>query len=119
MQKQSSRPTNGVKSYPHNFSLNDRSRQALAELNILYPDSTPAELLNHLIQVAWCRRCPEIEAAKGGAPEDVSFCLRARQAGFEVWCHPGVRVGHVGVFVAWPDYFLGGNSPGNIGAVLG
>lgn len=26
--------------------------------------------------------------------EDVSFCLDAKKAGFEIWCHPQVRVGH-------------------------
>jgi hypothetical protein len=26
--------------------------------------------------------------------EDVSFCLDAIKAGFEIWCHPLVRVGH-------------------------
>jgi hypothetical protein len=30
-------------------------------------------------------------------PEDVSFCVKARQLGFEVWCIPTVKVGHVGV----------------------
>jgi hypothetical protein len=27
--------------------------------------------------------------------EDVSFCLDARKkCGFEIWCHPQIRVGH-------------------------
>ena len=26
--------------------------------------------------------------------EDVSFCLDAKKAGFEIWCHPQIRVGH-------------------------
>ncbi len=26
--------------------------------------------------------------------EDVSFCLDAKEAGFEIWCDPRVRVGH-------------------------
>jgi hypothetical protein len=26
--------------------------------------------------------------------EDVSFCLDAKAAGFEVWCDPRIRVGH-------------------------
>jgi len=26
--------------------------------------------------------------------EDVSFCLDAKEKGFEIWCHPGIRVGH-------------------------
>ena len=28
--------------------------------------------------------------------EDLSFCLRARKAGFNIWCHPQVNVGHIG-----------------------
>jgi hypothetical protein len=26
--------------------------------------------------------------------EDVSFCLDAKEAGFEIWCDPQIRVGH-------------------------
>jgi hypothetical protein len=26
--------------------------------------------------------------------EDVSFCLDAKEAGFEIWCDPKIRVGH-------------------------
>ena len=26
--------------------------------------------------------------------EDVSFCLDAKEAGFEIWCDPNIRVGH-------------------------
>ena len=26
--------------------------------------------------------------------EDVSFCLDAKEAGFEIWCDPRIRVGH-------------------------
>jgi hypothetical protein len=26
--------------------------------------------------------------------EDVSFCLEAKKCGFEIWCHPQIRVGH-------------------------
>jgi len=30
-------------------------------------------------------------------PEDASFCIQAgRLFGFELWCHPGVQLGHVG-----------------------
>ena len=27
--------------------------------------------------------------------EDISFCYRLKKAGFELWCHPDVRVGHL------------------------
>jgi len=42
----------------------------------------------------------------GWAPEDVSFCLRARRAGFSIWCNPTVKLGHMGYAVAWPDMSL-------------
>ena len=28
--------------------------------------------------------------------EDLSFCIRARGCGYEIWCDPAVRIGHVG-----------------------
>ena len=40
--------------------------------------------------------------------EDLSFCIRARECGFNIWCDPKVRVGHYGrtvydekAFLAW------------------
>lgn len=35
--------------------------------------------------------------------EDVAFCWRAAQCGFEIWADPAVRVGHVGRTVIWPE----------------
>lgn len=32
-----------------------------------------------------------------GFGEDLSFCLRAREVGAEIWCDPGVELGHIGV----------------------
>ncbi len=45
--------------------------------------------------------------------EDVSFCVKARRLGFEIWCVPQVRPGHVGVnvfmhaddFAVWSERF--------------
>lgn len=31
--------------------------------------------------------------------EDIVFCKDAREAGFEVWCDPTIRMGHVGSYV--------------------
>ena len=28
--------------------------------------------------------------------EDIAFCLKAREAGITIWCHPKVQVGHIG-----------------------
>ena len=36
-------------------------------------------------------------------PEDLSFCMRARYAGFSVWCHPGVRIGHIKATAHYPE----------------
>ena len=32
-----------------------------------------------------------------GFGEDLSFCLRAREVGTEIWCDPSVKLGHIGV----------------------
>ena len=42
---------------------------------------------------------PKMQVFESGAVqdmcgEDVSFCLDAKEAGFEIWCDPRVRVGH-------------------------
>lgn len=34
-----------------------------------------------------------------GFGEDLSFCLRAKELGFEIWCDPTVNCGHVGHMV--------------------
>ena len=33
--------------------------------------------------------------------EDLSFCLRAKKAGFDVWCNPDVNLGHIFESVIW------------------
>ena len=35
--------------------------------------------------------------------EDVAFCQRATNLGYEIWCEPTARVGHVGRIVIWPE----------------
>ena len=35
--------------------------------------------------------------------EDCAFCVRATNAGYEIWCEPTARVGHVGRIVIWPE----------------
>lgn len=35
--------------------------------------------------------------------EDLSFCLRATGLGYQIWCEPTARVGHVGAVVIWPE----------------
>lgn len=41
-----------------------------------------------------------------GMGEDLSFCWRARQAGYDIWCDPAMQMGHVGSMVVTKDYFL-------------
>lgn len=35
----------------------------------------------------------------GGFGEDLSFCLRAKEAGAELWCDPGIPLNHLGIAV--------------------
>lgn len=35
--------------------------------------------------------------------EDLAFCQRARACGYEIWCDPTVRIGHVGYITIWPE----------------
>ena len=36
--------------------------------------------------------------------EDLAFCKRAADLGFEIWAEPSVKLGHVGHLVIYPDY---------------
>ncbi len=31
--------------------------------------------------------------------EDIEFCIKAREAGFDIWCSPTIQVGHIGTKV--------------------
>ena len=35
--------------------------------------------------------------------EDCAFCKRATDAGFEIWCEPTARVGHIASIPVWPE----------------
>lgn len=35
--------------------------------------------------------------------EDLAFCKRALMKGFEIWCEPTVRVGHIGHLTVYPE----------------
>lgn len=37
--------------------------------------------------------------------EDVSFCWRARQCGFKIWCDPSILCGHVGYSIITDKFF--------------
>lgn len=40
-----------------------------------------------------------------GFGEDVSFCWRARQCGYEIWCDSEIELGHVGSMVVTREFF--------------
>lgn len=51
-----------------------------------------------------------------GFGEDVAFCWRARQCGYDIWCDSSIEMGHVGQCVVTRGYFEaynGGLSNGN------
>ena len=35
--------------------------------------------------------------------EDLAFCTRAAEQGFEIWAEPTVRCGHIGHLTVWPE----------------
>ena len=45
-----------------------------------------------------------------GVGEDLSFCIRANQLGYEIWCDPSIECGHVGHTIItrgfWESYKL-------------
>ena len=40
-----------------------------------------------------------------GMGEDLSFCWRARQCGYDIWCDGGIEFGHVGQTIVTSQYF--------------
>lgn len=44
----------------------DSTAQALADLNLLYPELTPGGLVEYLIQMHWCRNYGRIQKRKTG-----------------------------------------------------
>lgn len=40
-----------------------------------------------------------------GMGEDISFCWRARECGYDIWCDPTIELGHVGQTVVTRQYF--------------
>lgn len=34
--------------------------------------------------------------------EDLAFCIRAKEQGYEIWCDPTARVGHIAHVPIWP-----------------
>lgn len=40
-----------------------------------------------------------------GFGEDVSFCWRAKQCGYEIWCDSDIELGHVGSMIVTREFF--------------
>ena len=49
-----------------------------------------------------------------GFGEDVSFCWRARQCGYEIWCDSSIEFGHVGNCIVTRGYFEAYNGGSNV-----
>lgn len=45
--------------------------------------------------------------------EDLSFCIRANQLGYKVWCDPSIQCGHVGHMIVNEDFYKAFNGGGN------
>lgn len=45
--------------------------------------------------------------AYGGLNEDLTFCAKAREAGFTIWCDVEARLGHIGILCVWPIWVDG------------
>ena len=85
------------------------------------PTSRPfAEIPRDLFQVEGCgfgavlmntsvfRAIPELPFSPiYGWGEDLTFCLRAKEAGFQVWCDGRVRIGHAGISIIDESTWLG------------
>ena len=48
-----------------------------------------------------------------GFGEDVAFCWRARQCGYDIWCDSDIELGHVGSFVVTRSIFEAYNEEEN------
>ena len=42
----------------------------------------------------------------GGFGEDLSFCIRARELGYKIWCDSTIKCGHIGQLVVDEDVYL-------------
>lgn len=40
-----------------------------------------------------------------GLGEDLSFCMRAKELGYKIWCDPSIKVGHVGQMVVNEEFY--------------
>ena len=62
---------------------------------VLTPVKALEDVLNHNKGMAFL--------PTANASEDIAFCKRATGAGYQIWCEPTARVGHVGAVTIWPE----------------
>jgi hypothetical protein len=43
----------------------------------------------------------------GGLNEDLTFCAKVREAGFQIWCDVDSTIGHIGQVSVWPKWHEG------------
>jgi len=48
---------------------------------------------------------PWFEVTEGIGSEDLPFCKKALEAGFEIFCDLGTPLGHIDPVIIWPSYF--------------
>ena len=79
------------------------------------------EIPNHLFKVGGCgfgcifmktdafydvqSKFGNMFAPFGSTGEDLAFCWRARQCGYEIWCDPTIICGHVGYTISDEKYY--------------
>lgn len=59
---------------------------------------TPADALRNILNNHLTAFLPTIRLS-----EDLAFCQRATGLGYQIWCEPTARVGHVGAVTIWPE----------------
>lgn len=48
---------------------------------------------------------PWFESTDGASQnEDLAFCMKLREAGFDIWCNPKEILGHISEVVLWPTW---------------
>lgn len=54
---------------------------------------------------------PWFETDGRGLNEDFTFCRKAREAGFRIWCDVDTPMGHIAPHTVWPDFRDGAWAP--------
>lgn len=54
---------------------------------------------------------PWFETGPAGLNEDFTFCAKAREAGFKLYCDVDVQMGHLATHTIWPEHRDGGWQP--------